>query len=369
MLVAFCTYMLCEQIGLSGVVSIFVLGVVLSHYAYHTMAYDAKLGSVMAVEMMSFIAETVVYIFCGRHLALRVVYQTEKQHPGRQVVNSALWLTLTAVVILARLASVLLIGILSRLVCLKSAFDWKRQTAMWHGGCVRGTVAFALAIALPGENSFSPCVDATLAVVLITTLFVTPLFNVTLRCVKLETDAEASDNQIRRRNGSTVEKSIDGDVWGSRRGSDSWVEASSSAWLRVRNLDDSYMKPLFGGRATSLPQQASGMDPESNVTFIRIPSESLGTSNGSHSRTSTTHVAPQQKSGHHFNDAYHSLNEGGGLHLGHAAGRPDDDGAVQIHSSMDPLDGHLNPRTSRAAGRAAVMTALGHRSVRSSTVS
>jgi NhaP-type Na+/H+ or K+/H+ antiporter len=204
LLIAFTTYMLCEQIDLSGVVAIFVLGVVLSHYAYNNMAYDAKLGSVMAVEMMSFVAETVVYVFCGRHLALRVFLgyserdseraghsssapaAADRATPtGQLQVNAALWLTLTAVVIVARLAAVLLIAALSRLLCLRTAFDWKRQAAMLHGGCVRGTVAFALAIALPGQSSFSPCVDATLAIVLITTLFVTPLFNVTLKCVKL----------------------------------------------------------------------------------------------------------------------------------------------------------------------------------------
>lgn len=65
LLFGYSSYLLAELLSLSGIMCLFFCGVVMSHYSYHNVSDDSKLGSVVAVSTFGFAAEAFLFVYLG----------------------------------------------------------------------------------------------------------------------------------------------------------------------------------------------------------------------------------------------------------------------------------------------------------------
>ena len=62
------SYLIAERLGLSGVFSVFFCGLTQSHYAWYNLSASAKVVSIYLARVMSFVAEIMLFLFCGLDL-------------------------------------------------------------------------------------------------------------------------------------------------------------------------------------------------------------------------------------------------------------------------------------------------------------
>lgn len=64
-LFGYSSYLLAEILGLSGIMTLFFCGVVMSHYSYHNVSKDSQLGSVISITTFGFAAEAFLFTYLG----------------------------------------------------------------------------------------------------------------------------------------------------------------------------------------------------------------------------------------------------------------------------------------------------------------
>ncbi|CAI5504896.1 unnamed protein product [Closterium sp. Naga37s-1] len=64
-LMAYASYILAEVLRLSGILSVFFAGIVMSHYTWHNVTESSRVTTKHAFATMSFIAETVIFMYVG----------------------------------------------------------------------------------------------------------------------------------------------------------------------------------------------------------------------------------------------------------------------------------------------------------------
>ena len=58
-------YLMAESVKFSGIMTIFSCGFTMAHYAYYNVSSEAQKGSIIAVEVVSQLAESFLYIYLG----------------------------------------------------------------------------------------------------------------------------------------------------------------------------------------------------------------------------------------------------------------------------------------------------------------
>ncbi|KAL9262771.1 Sodium/hydrogen exchanger 4-like protein [Drosera capensis] len=64
-LIAYLSYMLAELLHLSGILTVFFCGIVMSHYAWHNITESSRITTRHIFASMSFIAETFIFLYVG----------------------------------------------------------------------------------------------------------------------------------------------------------------------------------------------------------------------------------------------------------------------------------------------------------------
>jgi NhaP-type Na+/H+ or K+/H+ antiporter len=65
LLFSYLSYILSEMWGMSAIMTLFVCGVMMSHYTYHNISEESKKGSVMTINTMGHAAEAFLFIYLG----------------------------------------------------------------------------------------------------------------------------------------------------------------------------------------------------------------------------------------------------------------------------------------------------------------
>jgi len=65
MLFGYSSYLVAELLGLSGIMTLFFCGVVMSHYSYYNISNESKLGSVVSISTFGFAAEAFLFTYLG----------------------------------------------------------------------------------------------------------------------------------------------------------------------------------------------------------------------------------------------------------------------------------------------------------------
>ena len=229
-LFGYISYLLAELLSLSGIMTLFFWGVIMSHYSYHNVSEESKVGSIIAISTFGFAAEAFLFTYLGLS-----IFSTE---------SSSFSLSFTFYIIIAAVFSrfgSIFISIAIYALFKRWAIDvsWKQLTLIFFSGLIRGAIAFALSLEInediaPHRNEM---VSTTLMMVLMTTIVLGGVMSAFAKLIGLDKENVGSEH------GGDHDSYIDQLDYALIR------KPKKKSWLqkKLNWLDDSVLKPLFGG--------------------------------------------------------------------------------------------------------------------------
>ncbi|KAF5740574.1 tonoplast Na+/H+ antiporter [Tripterygium wilfordii] len=144
MLMAYLSYMLAELFYLSGILTVFFCGIVMSHYTWHNVTESSRITTKHAFATSSFVAEIFIFVYVGMDALDIEKWRFVSDSPGTSVAVSSV---LLALVMAGRAAFVFPLSFLSNLTkkSPNDKIDLKQQVVIWWAGLMRGAVSMALA--------------------------------------------------------------------------------------------------------------------------------------------------------------------------------------------------------------------------------
>ncbi|CAN1285300.1 Sodium/hydrogen exchanger 2 [Linum perenne] len=261
-LMAYLSYMMAELFYLSGILTVFFCGIVMSHYTWHNVTESSRVTTKHAFATLSFVSEIFIFLYVGMDALDIEKWHAVSDSPGTSVAVSSI---LLALVLLGRAAFVFPLSFLSNL-SKKSPNDKiciKQQIVIWWAGLMRGAVSMALAY-----NKFTSGGHTQLRenAILITSTIIVVLFSTVtqpLICFLLPTGGKSqTSTAVSSRDGTP--KSITVPLLGEGQDSlDDLANQHLNGGYRLRALlttpthtvhyywrkfDNAFMRPVFGGR-------------------------------------------------------------------------------------------------------------------------
>ncbi|CAK9308696.1 unnamed protein product [Citrullus colocynthis] len=265
-LMAYLSYMLAELLELSGILTVFFCGIIMSHYAWHNVTDSSRITTRHVFAMMSFVAETAIFLYVGMD-ALDI----EKW----KITKLSLWKllgTYTAIVfliLLGRAAFVFPMSAISNYFIKRedrssspSMISFKEQIIIWWAGLMRGAVSIALAFkqftysGVTVDPTHATMITNTTIVVLFTTVVFGFLTKPLIRCLLPPNQASSSASNSRPKFTEeditlpllSMEESAATNVLRAKDSLSMLIERPVyTIHFFWRKFDDSYMRPIFGG--------------------------------------------------------------------------------------------------------------------------
>eukprot|EP00743_Colponemidia_sp_Colp-15_P009274 GILK01010133.1.p1 GENE.GILK01010133.1~~GILK01010133.1.p1 ORF type:complete len:715 (-),score=47.94 GILK01010133.1:101-2245(-) len=156
LLFSYLPFVLCEGLGLSGILGILFAGMIMGHYTFFSLSHTTQVSAQQTCRTAAFVAETFVFVYLGISLPLLP-----------HVFSWSLIFWGIVLLFVSRAANIFpLAKLCNRFRSTKiSKAD---QIIMWFSG-LRGAIAFALSLNFPGENK-QVIITTTLILVLFTVL-------------------------------------------------------------------------------------------------------------------------------------------------------------------------------------------------------
>ncbi|KAK4405643.1 Sodium/hydrogen exchanger 1 [Sesamum angolense] len=277
MLMAYLSYMLAELFYLSGILTVFFCGIVMSHYTWHNVTENSRVTTKHTFATLSFVAEIFIFLYVGMDALDIEKWKVVSDSPKTSISVSA---TLLGLVLVARAAFVFPLSFLSNLTK-KSPYekiDFKQQITIWWAGLMRGAVSMALAYnqftraGHTQERGNAMMITSTITVVLFSTvvfgLLTKPLVRFLMPSSKQLTSMISSESLtpnsfivplLGEGQDSVAELFTgNGQVSEAPEGGRNVARPSSLRMLLTkptrtvhyywRKFDDAFMRPVFGGR-------------------------------------------------------------------------------------------------------------------------
>lgn len=156
-LFAYGSYSFSEALHLSGIMSLFFCGVVLSHYNSYNLSPTSQVTAHYVFKSMATLSEFFVFLFIGMGL-----------FTGRfRAWNVTFFLLCTIFCLIARVFNVFPLSWIANLGR-QRIISHKMQWVIWFAG-LRGAISFALSLNMPGEHR-DTYISTTLCIVIFTTI-------------------------------------------------------------------------------------------------------------------------------------------------------------------------------------------------------
>ncbi|CAN0897565.1 Sodium/hydrogen exchanger 2 [Linum grandiflorum] len=260
MLMAYLSYMLAELFYLSGILTVFFCGIVMSHYTWHNVTESSRVTTKHAFATLSFVSEIFIFLYVGMDALDIEKWSVVSDSPGTSVAVSSI---LLALVLVGRAAFVFPLSFLSNL-SKKSANDKiniKQQIVIWWAGLMRGAVSMALAY-----NKFTSgghthlrgnaiLITSTIIVVLFSTvvfgLMTQPLIRFLLPAGKGQSSLTGSPKSMTVPLLGEVQDSLEDlahQVNSGNRLRALLTTPTHTVHYYWRKFDNAFMRPVFGGR-------------------------------------------------------------------------------------------------------------------------
>jgi CPA1 family monovalent cation:H+ antiporter len=154
-IVAFGSFLLGQQLGMSGVVACVTAGIVVGNYGRHSgMGPVTRVTMGTVWEYAAFVANSLIFLLIGLRIDLSLI-----------VDHAGLVLVAFAVVVVARAVTIYGYGAISRIAGRRLPFSWQ-HVLVWGG--LRGTVALALVLSVGADVAGSETLQVvTFGVVLL----------------------------------------------------------------------------------------------------------------------------------------------------------------------------------------------------------
>jgi sodium/hydrogen exchanger 8 len=237
LLLCFCylCYAIAEAVGLSGILSIFFQGVVLSHYNSYNLSATAHVASEQIFSTFATLTETMVFIYMGMG-----VFTGRFQN--WDIKFSILALTFC---LIGRFLNIIPLSWLAN-QCRRGEqkIPGKMQAVLWFAG-LRGAIAFALAENMPGPNK-EVYATATLSICIFTTVICGGFTErmLTVFGMKGEPEREEEEGWTMSRLSYTPPPTQPRDGFVSALTRRQVYEGVKGIWHK---FDDQVLKPHFGG--------------------------------------------------------------------------------------------------------------------------
>lgn len=262
LLLAYLSYMVAELLNLSGILTVFFCGIVMSHYTWHNVTDSSRVTTKHGFATISFIAETFIFLYVGMDALDIDKWTASEASPLTSVAVSS---TLFGLVLVGRAAFVYPLANIFNCFTKKDSdkIIFKQQFIMWWAGLMRGAVTIALSY-----NEFSG--DSSEQALMITSTMIVVLFSTVVfgSVTKPLIEAVLLRNAKPMVSDATDSPSLEdlrlmflenGDDPSDEGGSNQTVRKKSSLRLLMANptstahyfwrkFDDRFMRPVFGGR-------------------------------------------------------------------------------------------------------------------------
>ncbi|KAH9615400.1 hypothetical protein KSS87_019881 [Heliosperma pusillum] len=265
MLMAYLSYMIAELMSLSGILTVFFCGVVMSHYTWHNVSESSRITAKHAFATMSFIAETFIFLYVGMDTLDIDKWKESNASAGTFLAVSS---SMLALVLVGRAAFVFPLATVYSWIKKREEhkIEFRKQGIIWWAGLMRGAVTVALSY-----NAFSSGAGETVSserslmitCTIIVVLFSTVVFGTATKPLikaimggPVRAYSDATDIPSLEyldipflENGGPTENDNDDDPEHPRRGISLIVKYPTSAAHHIwRKFDDKFMRPVFGGR-------------------------------------------------------------------------------------------------------------------------
>ena len=163
---AFLTYLISEMLHFSPIISLLFCGIFMSHYAFYNLSFQAREESSIVSKILSNIAEGFVFTYLG-------LTSISISHDSFSFIFIIL---VFFYVLIGRFIAVYGISFILNIFNLKIfKYDVSERGITFFAGCIRGAIAFGLAISMPSESEESMVnkkmlISSTLILVFITTV-------------------------------------------------------------------------------------------------------------------------------------------------------------------------------------------------------
>lgn len=262
-LMAYLSYMMAELFDLSGILTVFFCGIVMSHYTWHSMTDGSKVTTKHAFAMLSFISEICIFLYVGTDALDIEKWKFVRDSPGKSVGLSVILLCL---VLIGRASFVFPLSFISNFTKKSKSekIEFKQQVTIWWAGLMRGAVSMALAY-----NQFTRSghtqqpvnaimITSTITVVLFSTMVFGLMTKPIVRLVMPPSSLPSLISEPSSPKSSTLPL-LDSSQDPESDTGDNNVHRPPSLRMLLstpthtvhrywRKFDDTYMRPLFGGR-------------------------------------------------------------------------------------------------------------------------
>ncbi|KAL6607837.1 hypothetical protein ACP70R_040900 [Stipagrostis hirtigluma subsp. patula] len=259
MLMAYLSYMLSMLLDLSGILTVFFCGIVMSHYTWHNVTESSRITTKHTFATLSFIAEIFLFLYVGMDALDIEKWRLASSSPKKPIALSAIILGL---VMVGRAAFVFPLSFLSNLSKKEARpkISFKQQVIIWWAGLMRGAVSIALAY---NKFTASGHTEVRVNAIMITSTVIVVLFStmvfglLTKPLLTLLIPPRPGLNMSELSSQSILDPLL-----GSLMGSDFDVgqippqynlqyiltAPTRSVHRLWRKFDDRFMRPVFGGR-------------------------------------------------------------------------------------------------------------------------
>ncbi|XP_078444932.1 sodium/hydrogen exchanger 1-like [Wolffia australiana] len=258
MLMAYLSYMLAELLDLSGILTVFFCGILMSHYTWHNVTESSRVTTKHTFATLSFIAEIFIFLYVGMDALDIEKWRFVSSSPGESIGVSSILLGL---VLVGRAAFVFPLSFLSNLMkrSPEEKILFKKQVVIWWAGLMRGAVSMALAynkFASSGNTQLrgnAIMITSTITVVLFSTvvfgLMTKPLIRLLLPCGINRQNSVSSEPPTPNELQTPLLVEEDGGLARPRSGLRMLLSIPRrSVHHYWRKFDDAFMRPVFGGR-------------------------------------------------------------------------------------------------------------------------
>ncbi|KAJ6762794.1 SODIUM/HYDROGEN EXCHANGER [Salix purpurea] len=262
-LMAYLPYLLAELLNLSGILTVFFCGIVMSHYTWHNVTESSRITTKHAFATISFIAETFIFLYVGMDALDIDKWRESKASAGTSAAVSS---TLFALVLVGRAAFIFpLANILNCFQKIESSkIHFKQQFIIWWAGLMRGAVTIALsynqfASSVKSSPESALMITSTIIVVLFSTIVCGSVTKPLIEAVLLrhrkpmvsDLDDNVSLEELRVLLLESGDPNNSNNNQPARRASSLRLLIShptTTVHYFWRKFDDKFMRPVFGGR-------------------------------------------------------------------------------------------------------------------------
>uniref|UniRef100_A0A452XZH4 Cation/H+ exchanger transmembrane domain-containing protein n=1 Tax=Aegilops tauschii subsp. strangulata TaxID=200361 RepID=A0A452XZH4_AEGTS len=257
-LMAYLSYMLSMLLDLSGILTVFFCGIVMSHYTWHNVTESSRVTTKHTFATLSFIAEIFLFLYVGMDALDIDKWKLASSSPKKPIALSAVILGL---VMVGRAAFVFPLSFLSNLSKKEShpKISFNQQVIIWWAGLMRGAVSIALAynkFTTSGHTAVrvnAVMITSTIIVVLFSTmvfgLLTKPLINLLIPPRPGTAADISSQSFLDPLTASLLGSDFDVGQLTPQTNLQYLLTMPTRSVHRVwRKFDDKFMRPMFGGR-------------------------------------------------------------------------------------------------------------------------